>query len=74
MLDQAFREKGERLTDEPKERCSREVDHRAVIDQSEEDPSMSCRMLAGEFDCDLNNYTRLILILRYIGTQCLTPT
>ncbi|KAJ1354708.1 hypothetical protein KIN20_011709 [Parelaphostrongylus tenuis] len=55
MLDQAFREKGERLTDEPKERCSREVDHRAVIDQSEEDPSMSCRMLAGETRSEMSS-------------------
>ncbi|PZR20713.1 MAG: hypothetical protein DI538_30100, partial [Azospira oryzae] len=47
-----FKTGNEDLTDEPRLGRPREVDRQAVINRIEEDPSMSCRMLADEFDRD----------------------
>ncbi|KAJ1346376.1 hypothetical protein KIN20_001146 [Parelaphostrongylus tenuis] len=48
----AFREDGDQLTDNPRGGRPRQVDRRAVINRTEEDPSMSIRMLADKFDWD----------------------
>ena len=45
-----FRE-GDRLTDLPRSGRPREVNRQAVINKIEEQPSMTTRMLADEFDC-----------------------
>ncbi|KAJ1364902.1 hypothetical protein KIN20_025093 [Parelaphostrongylus tenuis] len=45
-------EEGDRLTDKLREGRPRGVHHQAIVSRIEEGPSMSCRMLADEFDCD----------------------
>jgi transposase len=47
-----FREEGDRITDNPRSGRPQEVNREAVINRVEEEPSMSCRMLADEFACD----------------------
>ena len=47
-----FREEGDRLSDKPRSGRPIEVDRHEVIDKIEENPSMTSRMLADEFDCD----------------------
>jgi transposase len=46
-----FREESDRLTDNPRSGRPREVNRHAVIEAIEENPSMTTRMLAEDFDC-----------------------
>jgi histone-lysine N-methyltransferase SETMAR len=46
-----FDEEGDRLTDNPRSDRPREVDRQAVVNAIEENPLMTTRMLADDFDC-----------------------
>lgn len=59
-----FREEGDRLTDKPRSGRPREVDRHAVLDAIEENPSMTTRMLAEDFEC---SKTTIEEILREAG-------
>jgi transposase len=47
-----FREGDTDLTDKPRSGRPREVDRQAVVNAIEENPSMTSRMLAEDFECD----------------------
>jgi histone-lysine N-methyltransferase SETMAR len=59
-----FREGNEDLSDKPRSGRSREVNRQAVVNAIEEDPSMTTRMLADDFDCD---HVTILTILHEAG-------
>ncbi|KAJ1359821.1 hypothetical protein KIN20_018634 [Parelaphostrongylus tenuis] len=58
---------GDRLTDESREGPLREIDRQAVVDRSEEDPSMSCQMLADEIEVSQDSSPRNFYAVGYVG-------
>lgn len=63
-----FKEGDERLTDLPRSGRPREVNREDVIARIEEEPTLTCRMLADEFDCAHNTIWHT---LQEAGKKCL---
>ncbi|XP_065645695.1 histone-lysine N-methyltransferase SETMAR-like [Hydra vulgaris] len=63
-----FREEEDRLTDMPRSGGRNEINRQAAINRVEEDPSMSCRLLANEFEC---HHSTIEDIFHKAGRKCL---
>ncbi|KAJ1347099.1 hypothetical protein KIN20_002059 [Parelaphostrongylus tenuis] len=65
---ETFRDQGDQLTEKPRERRPQHVNRQAVVCRTEEDPLMSCPILANRID-----YDPMIIwhILQETGKQCL---
>jgi histone-lysine N-methyltransferase SETMAR len=48
------------LEDQPRSGRPQEVDRQAVIEMVEQSPSLTCRMLAEEFDCHYSTIDRIL--------------